>query len=227
MSHTPSTSSSQAITTASAAGVEYGFHSQVQLNVKNLSKVELKVEDLQKIMKDANFPVETNYLLPDKEAYADWSRDGWVCLYTYPFEIGHTLPFSHLVCSFLVTFGFAPSQVMPQAWRILRCFDVLSAEHHIPFQLADLMFQYRVEHLGSSRITLKLKDEMEPAILHTSTNDGLSGWAQRFFFVEIASLGPECKAPFIDKWKTTNSEFLSSLFSLYILVLYTQCYALL
>ncbi len=159
----------------------------------------LKPAELARVLTAGNFPPETKAILPEKNVYADWRKEGWVCMFEYPFRIGHTLPFSPLVRSFLTTFGYAPSQIMPTAWRILLQFDKIGVKHSIPVALEDVMHSYSVYIGGGERISLKIKDGMEVVILNASAND--RQWATKFFFVEIDSLGPDCSGLFLDTWK--------------------------
>ncbi|MFS7968640.1 hypothetical protein Hanom_Chr09g00799981 [Helianthus anomalus] len=50
---------------------------------------------------------------------ADLCSEKWVCFPFYPFSIGFTFPFSHLVNEFFNITKLAYSQAMPFMWRIL------------------------------------------------------------------------------------------------------------
>ena len=107
-------------------------------------RCSLRAADLEKFLKNANFPEGARVLVLEGDVVADWRCPGWVCLYEYPFRIGHALPFSSLVRSFLTTFGYALGQLMPTAWWIFRQFDRICVEQGIPVDLADVMFSYGI-----------------------------------------------------------------------------------
>ena len=191
-----------------------GFTPQDLLG-EHAKRGKLRSSDLARVLTAGNFPPGTKAVLPGRGVSADWRKDGWVCMHEYAFRIGHVMPFSPLVRSFLITFGFAPSQIMPTAWRILLQFEKIGVEHAIPVALADVMLHYNVYLGGGNRVSLKIKDGHEVVILITSCSD--RAWAERFFFVEIASLGPDCEGLFLDTWKTEGN--LSCLYMYFVSLL--------
>ena len=150
--------------------------------ISTLSEAELLV-----MVRVAGFPEGTVAVLPETGDRADLRKPGWICLYTYPFKVGHVFPFSPLVQSLLRAFGVSPGQLMPQSWRILRGIDETMRKNHLPFDLEDLLYSYFMNQSGPGRFVLQLKHQMS-ALVHCAQT-GEKDWGNKFFFVRLESLG--------------------------------------
>ncbi|KAK0574177.1 hypothetical protein LWI29_019377 [Acer saccharum] len=81
-------------------------------DVKNL-EFELGIPDLIKLQAAAPFE------------HADWFIWGWTCFYHLPFKIGLRLLIPPLTRQLLNFFEIAPSQLMPNGWRIFLSLEAL------------------------------------------------------------------------------------------------------
>ena len=67
--------------------------------------------------------------------------------------------------------------------------DHLAGQLDMEFRVEDLVYTYEVQNYGAGRYLLHVKDDRE-ALLGLDKSNG-RGWMSRFFFVELASLGPD------------------------------------
>ncbi|KAL6560837.1 hypothetical protein OROHE_006014 [Orobanche hederae] len=80
--------------------------------------------------------------LPHKHERADWRIDGWICFYEIAFEIGLRLPLIPFVLEVLAHYGCAPSQLMPNAWRLLLGLQSLGETKGISISVGTLRRTY-------------------------------------------------------------------------------------
>lgn len=78
------------------ADISQGFESQNALQTY-ARRCSLRAADLEKTLRNAGFPNDAKVHVPEEVVMADCRCPDWVCLYEYPFRIGHSLPFSSLV----------------------------------------------------------------------------------------------------------------------------------
>ena len=65
-----------------------------------------------------------------------------MALYELSFQDGMRLPIPKLVRVVLDHFEIAPSQLMPNFWRLLLSLECLSMRHDIEFILREVLFSY-------------------------------------------------------------------------------------
>ena len=129
---------------------------------------------------------------------ADWFKQGWVCFYYYPFDIGMAFPFSDLVCEVLRAMKVSPGQLMSSAWRTLACLDAVESKHNLGIDVAVVKHCFTLKKFNNCRFGFVNKRKDEPLILNNDTiND--RGWKNEFFFAEIASLGEDVDYA-LDRW---------------------------
>ncbi|KAL6574236.1 hypothetical protein OROHE_001140 [Orobanche hederae] len=123
--------------------------------------------------------------LPHKHERADWRIDGWICFYEIAFEIGLRLPLIPFIMEVLAHYGCAPSQLMPNAWRLLLGLQSLGETKGISISVGTLRRTYYLKQHDSEmgRLQLNLRPEKQPLINIASKSDFCS-WKGRYFFVE-------------------------------------------
>ncbi|KAL6518148.1 hypothetical protein OROMI_033849 [Orobanche minor] len=123
--------------------------------------------------------------LPHKHERADWRIDGCICFYEIAFEIGLRLPLIPFVLEVLTHYGCAPSQLMPNAWRLLLGLQSLGETKGISISIGTLRRTYYPKQHDSEmgRLQLNLRPEKQPLINIPSKSDFCS-WKGRYFFVE-------------------------------------------
>ncbi|XP_038703865.1 uncharacterized protein LOC120000070 [Tripterygium wilfordii] len=114
----------------------------------------------------------------------DWDVPGWVAMYEAPFKLGLRFPLPTLVRDVLRYFRIAPTQLMPNGWRLLLAVECLSERLGRPFGYRELLNCYYLkEHPGDpGRYTFNLfrKKQGHP-VLNLTTAD--RGWKPYFFWV--------------------------------------------
>ncbi|KAL6535638.1 hypothetical protein OROMI_027012 [Orobanche minor] len=123
--------------------------------------------------------------LPHKHERADWRIDGWICFYEIAFEIGLRLPLIPFIVEVLAHYGCAPSQLMPNAWRLLLGLQSLGETKGISISVGTLRRTYYPKQHDSEmgRLQLNLRPEIQPLINIASKSD-FCLWKGRYFFVE-------------------------------------------
>ena len=76
----------------------------------------------------------------------DWDDPGWVSFYEFDFEVGFIFLVPKLVREVLSHYEIAPSQLMPNTWRLLISLECLSMKREVEFGLLELYSYYLREH---------------------------------------------------------------------------------
>ena len=67
---------------------------------------------------------------------------GWVALYELLFQDRMRFPIPHLVRDVLDHFEVAPSESMPNFWRLLMSMECLNMQHNVECGLRKVLFSY-------------------------------------------------------------------------------------
>ena len=164
--------------------------------------------------------------VPEAPIEADWLKEGWVCFYYYPFDIGMAFPFSNLVREVLIAMNVSPVQLMSSAWRTLACLDAVESKHNLGIDVAVVKHSFSLKKFNNCRFGFVNKKKDEPLILNNDmVND--RGWKNEFFFAEIASLGKDVDYA-LDRWTLDGTSYLLScnLYSIFALVVCLENFAL-
>lgn len=140
---------------------------------------------------------------PKSDERADWYREGWVCLYYYPFDIGIPFPFSSVIKDVLISMRVSPGQLMPFAWRTLACLEAIEKKHHLGINAEVVKCCYGIKKFYGCRFGFTNIRGDVPLILNAEgVND--RHWKESFCFAERSSLG-EGGSYFLERWDSTGN----------------------
>ena len=130
------------------------------------------------------FPRSMELRVPMPTERIDYNIPGWIGFYVQPFADGLRFPIPRLAWEVLDHYGIAPSQLMPNAWRVLLSIECLAFEQGVLFEVKDVVYSYYLkEHLTEKgRYTLCLRRKREQIIMGLPTNDR-GNWQSDYFFV--------------------------------------------
>ena len=89
-------------------------------------KLNVAVDELGKIRYLYKIPKNVEICALKAHERVDWVVPGWVALYEFSFREEMKFPIPKLVRDILNHYEIAPSQLMPNMWRILLAFECLS-----------------------------------------------------------------------------------------------------
>ena len=146
----------------------------------------------------------------------DYKIPGWIGFYERPLRDGFRFPVPRLAWEVLDHFGISPSQLMPNAWRVLMAVECMAHRLDMNFSVGDLMYSYYLkEHLTEKgRYLLISRPKMEPLVHGLTTNDR-GDWQKYYFFVRgamVFGLAGPGRIP--EHWETSSECFLFFCFSL-------------
>ncbi|CAM0880709.1 unnamed protein product [Alopecurus aequalis] len=108
--------------------------------------------------------------------------EGAVCVYADALEAGMRVPLHRFFCEVLNHFGLAPSQLMPNGWRILVGFVVLCHDAGVPPSLAVFGHFFKLRSkLGGWYYIQRKKYKARP--LFTGLPNCIKGWQDKFLFL--------------------------------------------
>ena len=104
-------------------------------------------------------------------------------------------------------YEIAPSQMMPNSWRILLALERLSVQHRVECEIGEALFSYYLkEHdtdKGRYQLTARIGHVPIVTCLHTNNHS----WKDRLFFVRGDLVrGPCGPGSTSDHWKTTSKD---------------------
>ena len=99
------------------------------------------------------------------------------------FKDGLWLPIPMLIKDMCDHYFIAPSQLMPNAWRILMALKNLSVRHGVKYEIEEVLYYYYLkEHdTDKGRYQLIVRVGHVPIVTCLCTND--YSWKDRYFFV--------------------------------------------
>ena len=149
---------------------------------------------------------------PKSNDRADSFREGWVCLYYYPFDISIPFPFSDVIKDVLICMRVSPGKLMPFAWRTLACLEAIENKHHLGINADVVKCCYKIKKFYGVRFGFSHRRKSMPLILNVEgVNDRY--WKESFCYVEKSTLGEE-SSYFLERWNSVGTFFFPS---------YTSC----
>ncbi|XP_037457061.1 uncharacterized protein LOC119328139 [Triticum dicoccoides] len=119
---------------------------------------------------------------------------GCVCVYAHALEAGMRVPLHPFFCEALAHFGVAPTQLAPNAWRIMAGFLVLCRSAGVPPSLAVFrrFFLLSVLNLKHKKRWYYFKPSFRdgPGLRFTGLPDSIYGWKRGFFFLSSPTPWP-------------------------------------
>ncbi|KAM6565968.1 hypothetical protein CsatA_025096 [Cannabis sativa] len=123
--------------------------------------------------------------LPTIAERPDWDSGDWVCMYEFPFRIGFRFPFPPFVQEVLDYYEVAPSQLMPNAWRLLLGIEVIVRVKGKRVDLVDFQSSYYLKQHDTDKgrflFTLRANKKAWVTELVPSNK---RGWRKKYCFVK-------------------------------------------
>ncbi|KAK3200401.1 hypothetical protein Dsin_023816 [Dipteronia sinensis] len=199
---------------AIAGPIEYLEHVEVEeasysgrplgiLVGNNLESV-LTDDDMERLKVTYGIPDFFELLAVKKHERADMAIPKWTFFYEYILRLGWRFLVHSLACRLLVYYNFAPSQLMPNSWRILLGLTILREKKELKFGLGSLLHNhFPKQHTNEKgRFTLYFRPGMRHLILDLTTND--RRWKDTFFY-----MGSFSRLPFWER-EVRLSSFMES-----------------
>ncbi|KAL5550064.1 hypothetical protein UlMin_000240 [Ulmus minor] len=157
-------------------------------------------------------PQSVEIRVPSHHERVDWVVPGWTAVYELMLRDGMRFPFPRLIRDVCDHYEIAPSQLMPNAWRVLMSLESISSRHGVDCELGEVLFSYYLkEHdVDKGRYKLIARVVRAPIITCLRTND--RGWKDRYLFVRGDLVwGQRGTGAVPGHWKSTSREFNKAL----------------
>jgi hypothetical protein len=129
---------------------------------------------------------------------------GTICVYAQALEAGMRVPLHGFFCEALAHFGVAPSQVVPNGWRVMAAFVVLSHLAGVPPSLPVFRHFFSLcAHKLKGWYWFRGKDSA--GALFKGLPHSLKGWKEEFFFLRSPTPWP-CPVKWGEPSKNSTSE---------------------
>ncbi|KAL5582334.1 hypothetical protein UlMin_014776 [Ulmus minor] len=153
-------------------------------------------------------PPSVEVRVPTAHERVDWVVPGWVAIYELMLKDGMRFPIPRLLKDVCDHYEIAPSQLMPNAWRVLMSLESLSVHNGVDCELGEVLFSYYLKEHDKDKGRFKLIARVgrAPIITYLRTND--RGWKDRFIFVRGDLVwGPRGLGGVSGHWKATSRDF--------------------
>ncbi|KAL5580129.1 hypothetical protein UlMin_012571 [Ulmus minor] len=153
-------------------------------------------------------PPSVEVRVPTAHERVDWVVPGWVAIYELMLKDGMRFPIPRLLRDVCDHYEIAPSQLMPNAWRVLMSLESLSVCNGVDCELGEVLFSYYLKEHDKDKGRFKLIARVgrAPIITCLRTND--RGWKDRFIFVRGDLVwGPRGPGGVSGHWKATSRDF--------------------
>ena len=87
-------------------------------------------------------PLSVEIRVPTTHEIVDWVVPGWVAIYELMLKDGMRFPILRLIQDVCDHYEIAPSQLMPNAWRVLMSLESLGIRHGVECKIRDVLFSY-------------------------------------------------------------------------------------
>ncbi len=154
-------------------------------------------------------PASVEVRVPSHHERVDWVVPGWTAVYELMLRDGMRFPIPRLIRDVCDHYEIAPSQLMPNAWRVLMSLESLGSRHGVDCELGEVLFSYYLkEHdVDKGRYKLIARVGRVPVVTCLRTND--RGWKDRYLFVRGDLVwGPRGPGGASGHWKSTSKEFI-------------------
>ena len=101
-------------------------------------------------------PSSVEIRVPTTYERVDWVVLGWVMIYELMLNDGMRFPIPQLIRDVCDHYEIAPSQLMPNAWRVLMSLESLSIRHEVKCGLREVMFSYYLKEHDTNKGMFKL-----------------------------------------------------------------------
>ena len=102
----------------------------------------------------------------------NWDVLGWYSFYKFASKVRFCFPMPKLVRDVSRHFEIAPSQLTPNAWRILMSLECLSMRNGMEYGLGEVLYTLLREHdCEKGRYQLYVRSDRVQLVNHLGTND--------------------------------------------------------
>ena len=174
------------------------------LNNNPASRVSERMMREMKIL--YRIPKSIEVRVPNLSDRIDFKIPGWTGFYERPLEDGFRFPIPKLGWELLNHFEIAPSQLMPNSWRIILSIEVMAYKLGIYYGIRDLLYTYYLkEHVkDKGRYLLFLRQKRDPLVLGLTTNDR-GDWQKFYFFMRAEKIfGESGQGRIPEQWSTSS-----------------------
>ncbi|KAL5567410.1 hypothetical protein UlMin_030574 [Ulmus minor] len=153
-------------------------------------------------------PLSVEIRVPTAHERVDWVVPGWVAIYELMLKDGMRFPIPKLLRDVCDHYEIAPSQLMPNAWRVLMSIESLIVRHGVDCELGEVLFSYYLKEHDKDKGRFKLIARVGRAPIVTCLRTNDRGWKDRFIFVRgdlvWGQRGPGGVSGY---WKVTSRDF--------------------
>ena len=83
--------------------------------------------------------------VPATHERVDWVVPGWVAIYELMLKDGMRFPIPKLIKDVCDHYEISPSQLMPNAWRVLKSLESISFRHGVECEIGEVLFSYNLK----------------------------------------------------------------------------------
>ena len=87
-------------------------------------------------------PPSMEIRVPTAHKRVDWVVLGWVVIYELVLKDGMRFLIPKLIRDVCDHYEITPSQLMPNAWRVLMSLESLSIQHEVEYEIEEVLFSY-------------------------------------------------------------------------------------
>ncbi|KAL5569074.1 hypothetical protein UlMin_025649 [Ulmus minor] len=153
-------------------------------------------------------PPSVEIRVPTAHERVDWVVPGWVAIYELMLKDGMRFPIPKLLRDVCDHYEIAPSQLMPNAWRVLMSLEGLNVRHGVDCELGEMFFSYYLKEHDKDKGRFKLIARVGRALIVTCLQTNDHGWKDQFIFVRGDLVwGQPGPGGVSDHWKATSRDF--------------------
>ena len=147
-------------------------HPEEGMLIKNLRSCVVP-EDVRLWRYLYRIPPSVEIQVPSPHERVDWVVSGWVAVYELMLKDGMRFPIPRLIRDVCDHYEIAPSQLMPNVWRVLMSLESLSRRHGVDCELGEVLFSYYLKEydVDKGRYKLIVRVGRVPIVTCLHTND--------------------------------------------------------
>ncbi|KAL5552582.1 hypothetical protein UlMin_039983 [Ulmus minor] len=194
-------------------GSDAGSHLGEGMLLKN-PRSSVATEDIKLWRYLYGIPPSMEIRVPTAHERVDWVMPGWVAIYEFMLKEGMRFPIPKLMRDVCDHYEIAPSQLMPNAWRVLMSLESLSVRHGVDCELGEVLFSYYLKEHDKDKGRFKLITRVNRAPIVTCLRTNDRAWKDRFIFVRGDLVwGLRGPGGVSGHWKATSRDFNRALSS--------------
>lgn len=139
-------------------------------------------EKLNKMKNKYGLPPNVEVKLPWIREKADSPNEDWVYFYTFIFKFSFKFPITKFVKEIIIYYNLAPTQLMPNAWRILLGIEVLAERLGIEFLMSEFINCYSLVENNDDLSRYLFRSQHKYSIINDSSTINKL-WKSKYIFV--------------------------------------------